>query len=243
MFVLAAYQQLCTVAVEPHHKVILRKADYPKVMRLKDLLTMKGTVPLKYKCILALKLSSSILQLMETPWLKTWQFLDAACFPVTKNRDDEGFSIDYDYPTVSGLTAAAPRSSLSSHRKVNKDTILLEFGIVLLELWHEEILEDHFSCPAPVEMPHERRHLARSWFDEREDPLPLLSLHQPRGGKGALLVRWLGGYRVLELDLSRCNPTTAQELRRMDERRIMVKIVSKGKIWGRGETWVMLFSM
>lgn len=174
MFVLAAYQQLCTVAVEPHHKVILRKADYPKVMRLKDLLTMKGTVPLKYKCILALKLSSSILQLMETPWLKTWQFLDAACFPVTKNRDDEGFSIDYDYPTVSGLTAAAPRSSLSSHRKVNKDTILLEFGIVLLELWHEEILEDHFSCPAPVEMPHERRHLARSWFDEREDPLPLL---------------------------------------------------------------------
>lgn len=173
MFVLAAYQQLCTAAVEPPHRVILRKVDYPKVIRLKDLLTVKGSVPLKYRCFLALKLSSSILQLMETPWLKTWQFLDVVCFPVKRNHDDEGFSIDFDYPTVSVLTTAA-RSSLSSHRQVDTGAVLLEFGIVLLELWHEEILEDHFSCQPPVASFQERRNLAMIWFDEMQNPLPPL---------------------------------------------------------------------
>lgn len=97
---------------------------------------------------LALRLASSLLQLCRTQWLpNTWSH-DKVYFKIkpTPIFQGQGHEIDLGRPFIS--TAFGRDATPVPLVEANPKAVLLDLGILLLEIWHEQTLDAHFPGKA-----------------------------------------------------------------------------------------------
>ncbi|KAK3949102.1 hypothetical protein QBC32DRAFT_267492 [Pseudoneurospora amorphoporcata] len=131
-----------------------------------------ATIPLKFRMLLAFRLASNLLQLFQTHWLPNAWSHGMVFFPVTAAaHQGSNPDIDFSRPFISTpftkCIAQLPPQPKSEPREA-----LLELGILLLEIWHEETLETHFSLGKTPTGYYERLPLAVEWLDEMSNPPP-----------------------------------------------------------------------
>ncbi|RDW93384.1 uncharacterized protein DSM5745_00706 [Aspergillus mulundensis] len=122
-------------------------------------------LPLKHRMLLALKLASNLLQLLQTQWLpKTWS-KDMILFLRPQQR------IDCTRPFISLTLDNEP---IRTFAEVEPKLALLDLGILLLEIWHNQSLEFHFCLADTPVGYYERLTWALKWLEDGDDPLPEL---------------------------------------------------------------------
>ncbi|KAJ5127854.1 hypothetical protein N7448_008633 [Penicillium atrosanguineum] len=135
-------------------------------------------LPLRLRMLLALKLASNLLKLLQTQWLRSVWSKDDIFFLLRPTNDVNNASrchlhIDFGRPFVS-LTFDDSNTNVLPQQNIDPKIALLELGILLLEIWHMTTLETQFSLKeSPVEY-YERLTLALKWLDDMNDPLPEL---------------------------------------------------------------------
>ena len=175
VLVLAAYQQLGIAPKSDTDEIADTSCTYFGTMRLREVLSSKASIPLKFRSFLAIRLSSNLLQLSQTPWLEDGPFEDSILFPATSVISDGNSNLNYDHPLVSvKFTPKGTRNRSLAGAHPNAKKIILELGIILLELWHEQTLEDKFSQGKPLKGYFTRREFASRWIDDMTNPLPPL---------------------------------------------------------------------
>ncbi|CAN9280599.1 unnamed protein product [Alternaria alternata] len=162
-------QAQCTTSCQ-HHQITLKE-----LLSDADLARRVPPIPLKLRMLLALKLASNLLQLLQTQWLHTGWSKELISFPVRTVQNPKTPDIDFTRPYVSSIfehAKLAANPAISSN--VEPKVVMLELGIVLLEIWHEKTLEMQFSLQdTPVKF-HERLALALEWISETDNTLLVL---------------------------------------------------------------------
>lgn len=124
------------------------------------------SLPWKWRMALALKIASSFLQFMRTPWAQPSWSASNIHIPYNSGNHDLDLSSPF-------LSADFNRnSSPSAIRQAQVKEDLLELGILLLEIWHEINLEARFaqalSTPGVTCM---TRACALEWLDDLQNPV------------------------------------------------------------------------
>ena len=156
---------------------------------LASLLTASSTtndrsdkLPLKPRLLLALTLASTLIQLNATPWLgNTWS--KHSIYFSTQPSNDPTLDKHPLHPSRIDLTRPFlvqsfnnPPTALSltntpTPHPTDPRQMILELGIMLLELWHETSLESYSSTIKQVtkDSYYDRLSLAQRWLDETEE--------------------------------------------------------------------------
>jgi hypothetical protein len=127
--------------------------------------TKRYSLPLHARMLLALTLSSSLLQCLNTPW--NMPVLSAS--NVEFFLDEQTQQPDILRPLVSARFTAASASWTPPLTLIK--TSLQEMGILLLELWHTESFELRYPTPAHAALKNHRLACALDWFDDVQNPL------------------------------------------------------------------------
>ncbi|CEJ62663.1 hypothetical protein PMG11_11157 [Penicillium brasilianum] len=181
-FVLTGNQKMATM---PSHEETVITCHQADKITLKALLLRDDNsshtstlLPLRLRMLLALRLASNLLQLLQTQWLRSGLSKDDIFFLLRPSDDVNNAShchlhIDIGRPFVS-LTFDDSNANVLPEQNIDPKIALLELGILLLEIWHKTTLESQFSLKeSPVEY-YERLTLALKWLDDMNDPLPQL---------------------------------------------------------------------
>lgn len=157
----------------------LREGDHKNCVSLSQTLKTSSTLPLKPRMQLSLRLASSLLQLLSTPWLtQAWCkdtvfFLlpDTPSIPTSHAR--QAAHVDLKRPLVvcsfsGGECPVVPPTE--------PKVALLELGILLLEIWHGTTLESRFGMDESGSQSqsmtyYERLVKALEWQDDGTDPM------------------------------------------------------------------------
>jgi len=131
--------------------------------------TRNAVLPWKFRMMLALKLASSFLQLLLTPWIETYWSTAAIHFLVSQDNHNKA---DVSQPCLSLAFDLTPHRQNRARRTAMIREELLELGIVLLEIWHETTLEAQFALTTPPVSHNMRRACALDWLDDVNNPLP-----------------------------------------------------------------------
>ncbi|CAM1510000.1 Fc.00g003350.m01.CDS01 [Cosmosporella sp. VM-42] len=169
--VLAEYGQLATISAAPSDRMLTPYHHADRVS-LGDILAAKTAISSKSRMLLALRISSNLLQLLTTHWLRNGDFGDAIFFftlPPTEVTNNCRF--DFDRPFVS-VGFGSNKGQWAHPTQIEPTLALLELGIILLELWHQRSLGDQFHYSSPPVDYSERRDLALRWLDDMTHPLP-----------------------------------------------------------------------
>jgi len=148
---------------------------------LSALLSAAHKTPLKFRMLLALRLASNLLQLLQTHWLQKPWSKHELYFPVRPllQAATEGPASpphqapDLNQPFVSlAFETSGPAPSCPG--VVDAKTTLLELGILLLELWHQSPFEARVSATGGGY--YQRLAAALEWLDDTAavDPMPEL---------------------------------------------------------------------
>ena len=181
-FVLTGNQQFGTIATNEKTLISYHQADKTtlKALLLSDNKpNHHGTLlPLRLRMLLALRLASNLLQLLQTQWLQSAWSKDVIYFLLrptggASNASRNQLYIDFSRPFVS-LTFDDSSASAPTQQNVDPKVALLELGILLLEIWHGTTLETQFSLKEAPGGYYERLALALRWLDDMKDPLPEL---------------------------------------------------------------------
>ena len=119
---------------------------------------------------LALILASALLQLSETPWCAAFWTKEGLSFtkgPARFAPSPHSSNVDITRPLV--VKAFQPGVNTSDRQQASKPKkVLLEFAILMLELWHGISIEERFSDrPSQVQGDDlDRKHLAERWLKE-----------------------------------------------------------------------------
>ena len=200
-FVLTEKQQ---VGMIPTDKNIWISHTKPNTTTLKALFLSTSVksprsgpiLPWKHRMFLALKLSSNLLQLLQTQWLASPWSSDVISFLVRQHVAAKSGSQEQNVDVSRPFISLVFDTATSSHpqQKVEPKVVLLELGILLLEIWHEMTLETRFAITEAVTNYYERQRLATEWFDDMSNPLPELydravsrCIFRTVGGKSRLL--------------------------------------------------------
>ena len=133
---------------------------------LKEILQAEGTpLPWKFRMLLALRLASSLLQLLQTRWLERAWSKDVVYFLA---RPGAQAQVVLDRPFVQCTFGGVQTASRSIEPKV----ALLELGILLLEIWHKTTLEARFGLEEAPAAYYDRMARAVEWLDDVDEPLP-----------------------------------------------------------------------
>jgi hypothetical protein len=149
--------------------------------QMKQTVTLKGLLldntrlnirspilPWKFKMVLALKLVSSFLQLLQTPWIDPRLCINTVHF-LLQTTDKKA---DLSRPFLSLSFESFPGTQAPSKPHAKLKEALLELGITLLEIWHETTLEERCVLPAQPMSRHDRQAWALEWLDDANNPLP-----------------------------------------------------------------------
>ncbi|KAK1244187.1 hypothetical protein MKX08_002325 [Trichoderma sp. CBMAI-0020] len=174
-FVLHESSRISTVVV--NEKTIMQKHNCQKITLNKVLSESHNRrgmkLPLRSSMLLASKIASSLLQFSQTRWSgQTWS-KDSIYFILHPTSEGTAPLVDFSRAFVyakiedsedDGANSAEPRS------------ILLELGILLLEIWHQTSLEDQFpDKTADISRGYfSRLSLAAQWLDDDYNTPPLL---------------------------------------------------------------------
>ncbi|KAK6499342.1 hypothetical protein TWF506_003970 [Arthrobotrys conoides] len=128
-------------------------------------------IPYDQRIALALRLASNLLQLFRTQWLqKPWR-KDSIYFPISKSGTKHG--PDFRKPFVSIPIDNGVRC-VSAHNNTDIRNIMLELGILLLEIWHEVAFETQYNLTNISGIQEPRRTFAFDWMMNTTNPPPLL---------------------------------------------------------------------
>lgn len=133
---------------------------------LKEILQAEGTpLPWKFRMLLALRLASSLLQLLQTHWLDRAWSKDVVFFLVRPGAQTQDFlNRPFVRCTFDGMRTAS--------RSIEPKVALLELGILLLEIWHKTTLEARFGLEKAPTAYYDRMARAVEWLDDVDEPLP-----------------------------------------------------------------------
>ncbi|KAI9835734.1 MAG: hypothetical protein M1819_001912 [Sarea resinae] len=177
-FALSKNRKIGTISTAQNTLIPQEQAD---TMTLKALLLRadasirrNSILPWKFRMLLALRLASNLLQLLQTRWLEKAWSKDDVCFLLRStgqaNDVTQGQKLDADRPFVSVTFDGVTRNT-QSQRNIDPKIVLLELGILLLEIWHERTLESRFPDIEAPKNPWERFALAARWLDDTSNPL------------------------------------------------------------------------
>lgn len=126
-------------------------------------------LPLKPRLFLALILASTLIQLNATPWLTSCWSNESIHFSSPSQAIDSS-QIDLKRPLLTREFQNPPSATGIPQHQPGPREMILELGIMLLELGHEITLVDHFSGTGYVinRDYHTRLSLATRWLDESE---------------------------------------------------------------------------
>ncbi|KAH8812883.1 hypothetical protein F5884DRAFT_317909 [Xylogone sp. PMI_703] len=176
-FVLARNQQIGTTSAQ---KETIIQCQQTGTTTLKALLSANNTprrgpvLPWKFRMLLALKLASNLLQLIQTQWLQSTWSKDMVYFSIqaTENEaQDQVVQLDLGRPFVT-ITFDDNTGSMQVAQKIEPKVALLELGILLLEIWHETTLETRFCLEEAPRGYYQRLALGAEWLDDTDNPLP-----------------------------------------------------------------------
>ncbi|KAF2729895.1 hypothetical protein EJ04DRAFT_527438 [Polyplosphaeria fusca] len=172
-FVLTRGQKLGTIQSEKHCTM----SCHHNQVTFEELLTESNPargpmISLKLRMVLALKLASNLLQLLQTQWLHAAWSKELISFPIMPSQGPRASNIDFSRPYVSStFDHANSATKLGQPSSVEPKIAMLELGILLLEIWHEKTLEAQFSLTKTPVKYHERLALALEWIHETDNPL------------------------------------------------------------------------
>ncbi|KAM0804394.1 hypothetical protein BDR22DRAFT_960035 [Usnea florida] len=193
---LLAHQRLHCCHPVPVQQVV-NSSQYISTTSLASLLTASSTtsdrshkLPLKPRLLLALTLASTLIQLNATPWLgKIWS-KHSICFstqpsnhPTLDQHPLNPSQIDLTRPfltqSFNNEPTALPLSNAPITHPTDPRQMILELGIMLLEIWHETSLESYSSSINQVlkDSYYDRLSLAQRWLDETEESIPPVYFH------------------------------------------------------------------
>ena len=137
-----------------------------EAVSFKTILNAGGNpVPWKFRMLLALRLSSSLLQLLQTHWLEHAWSKDVVFFHVKAGGTGQ---VLLNRPFVRCTFGGIQKASSCIEPKV----ALLELGVLLLEIWHKTTLEARFGLNEAPTAFYERMARAVEWLDDVDEPLP-----------------------------------------------------------------------
>lgn len=164
-FALVGNQPIGTISDDatPAHQLQEEPND---AISLKGILQAKGTpLPWKFRMLLALRLASSLLQLLQTRWLERAWSKDVVFFLVRPGAQAQVFlNRPFVQCTFGGVQTAS--------RSIEPKVALLELGILLLEIWHKTTLEARFGLEKGPTVYYDRMARAVEWLDDVDEPLP-----------------------------------------------------------------------
>lgn len=137
----AAYQQDCYLGVLKdeawqHHVYSFHgpgfKSQISETVSLSDIIYGAKRIAPRQKCLLALTLASSVLQLHDTPWLPcTWETKDIMFL-----KDHGGKPIPSQFYVSQTFTSASQVAAVAKRRRLVKNETVFALGVALLELAH-----------------------------------------------------------------------------------------------------------
>ena len=164
-FALVGNQPIGTISDDtpPAHQL---QEEPNHAISLKEILQAEGTpLPWKFRMLLALRLASSLLQLLQTRWLERAWSKDAVFFLVQPGAQAQVFlNRPFVRCTIGGMRTAS--------RSIEPKVALLELGILLLEIWHKTTLEARFGLEKGPTAYYDRMARAVEWLDDVDEPLP-----------------------------------------------------------------------
>ena len=164
-FALVGNQPIGTISdtTSEAHRLQEKSTD---AMSLKDILEAESTLfPWKFRMLLALRLASSLLQLLQTNWLECAWSKDVVFCLIRPGPPPE---ILLNRPFVRSTFGGTQITS----RRVEPKVALLELGILLLEIWHKRTLEVRFDLEKAPTTYYDRMARAVEWLDDVDEPLP-----------------------------------------------------------------------
>lgn len=157
----------------------LCRGDHRDLISLSQILKTKSSIlPLKPRMHLSLRLASSLLQLLKTPWLtQAWSkdsvfFLEFDTSSTPTNRTNQIAQPDLNRPfVVCNFSGESPVVHPTEPKAA-----LLELGIILLEIWHGMTLEARFGLDESDSHSrsmnyYERLVKALEWQDDGANPM------------------------------------------------------------------------
>lgn len=146
----------------PSHQLQERMND---PVSLKEILQAEGiSFHLKDRMLLALRLASSLLQLLQTRWLDCPWSKDVVLFMVRPGAQPQ---VLLDRPFVRcRFDGTRPVSG-----GVEPKVALLELGILLLEIWHKKTMEGRFGPEKALTAYYDRMARAAEWLNDVDNPL------------------------------------------------------------------------
>lgn len=164
-FALVGNQPIGTISddARPAHQL---QEDPNDAISLNEILQAEGTsLPWKFRMLLALRLASNLLQLLQTSWLERAWSKDVVFFLVRPGAQAQVFlNRPFVQCTFGGVQTAS--------RSIEPKVALLELGILLLEIWHKTTLEARFGLEKAPTVYYDRMARAVEWLDDVDEPLP-----------------------------------------------------------------------
>lgn len=131
---------------------------------LDALFARRSDLPLRLRMRLALLLAASLLQLLQTDWSRrNWS---RKTIHFTTNAKDQ--TVDLSRAFI--LHAPSEGSSADMETPSGPKEVLLELGIILLEIWYQTTLEEHFKLAQSPATYMERMGYAFAWLDDTSNP-------------------------------------------------------------------------
>ena len=147
--------------------------EHNDVISLKEILQTQDThLPWKFRMLLALRLASSLLQLLQTRWLERAWSKDVIFFLVRSGSVKAQTQVLLNRPFVRCTFSS---TTIEPHSSIEPKVTLLELGILLLEIWHKTTLEARFGLEKEEQAPtayYDRMARAVEWLDDVDEPLP-----------------------------------------------------------------------
>ena len=131
---------------------------------------------LSQRMSLAFKIASALLQYQSTPWISGAWSKHAIHFQRTGSSGTvKLFDVEHPFITHTFTDHPIP-SATPARQKLNAKRSLLELGILLLEIFHEETIENYASVMnLPLDDTYGRQYdAARKWLEMTEGEAPLL---------------------------------------------------------------------
>lgn len=114
----------------------------------------------------AITLASNLLQLSGTAWISEGPMKDSVMFPPARlaTKRSTSLAVDVAHPFLCTDHSAAPQVCLPRNA-------LLELGIVLMELWHNQTIESYFQNTVVGSDYYGRLVMVHRWVDETEEDM------------------------------------------------------------------------
>lgn len=160
--------------VTAKEKTVMQKNNC-QTITLKDILSgtskpYPAKLPLRSRMLLASKLASSLLQFSQTRWAgQTWS-KDSIFFLLHPVSEGVAPLVNLDRPFV---WAKIEGAEVNGTNTAKPKAVLLELGILLLEIWHQTSLENQFTHRIGQTLGdyYSRLSFAAEWLDDNDDPL------------------------------------------------------------------------